>query len=176
MKYILMVMSCLLLTGCGSIINGTTQKVAVTSTPDSAQAVAVGGERTCECVTPCTLVLKRKFSHTVTVSKDGYKPQSVGLTSTTSGAVAGNILAGGLIGWGVDAASGGDSKLVPEAISVTLEPAKQEEPQANPEKAIAPTQAQGLEAELSAIDKMKVEGKISEKEAASLRKKAIEKY
>lgn len=169
-------LSVLFISGCGSMVNGTTQKIAATSTPPGAKAVAMGGDKSVECVTPCTLVLKRKYSHTVTISKEGYKPQTASLTSTLSGAVGGNILAGGLIGWGVDAASGGDSKLVPEAINVTLEQDKPVDPLATKEPSPAPTQAQGLEAELAGIDKMKEEGKITDKEAVVLRKKAIEKF
>lgn len=36
----------------------------------------------------------------------------------------GNIAAGGLIGWGVDAATGAQYKLVPETVNVELQPAK----------------------------------------------------
>ena len=39
---------------------------------------------------------------------------------TFSGAVAGNLIAGGLIGWGVDAISGAQYKLVPETVNLTL--------------------------------------------------------
>ena len=168
---------CLMLAGCGSIVNGTTQKVAANSTPAGAKVVALGGPKPVECVTPCTLALKRKYTQTLTITKEGYKPQTATLTSSVSGAVAGNILLGGLIGWGVDASSGGDSKLVPEAVNVTLEQDKPVvDPLATKEPIPAPTQAQNLETELAGIDKMKDEGKVSDKEAAVLRKKAIEKF
>jgi|GEM_PF-1459731 len=106
--------------GCATIIHGTTQAIPVTSEPPGATVVVTTGDG--RATTPGTLELKRKTGHILTFSKDGYKPDTVKLESVLSGAVAGNILLGGVIGWGVDATTGADSRLVPESVHVVLTP------------------------------------------------------
>lgn len=105
--------------GCATIIHGTTQEIPVTSEPPGATVATTGDVKT---TTPGKLELKRKTGHVLTFTKEGYKPETTKLESVLSGAVAGNIIAGGLIGWGVDAATGGDSRLVPESVHVILKP------------------------------------------------------
>lgn len=88
-----------------------------------------------------------------------------------SGAVAGNLLAGGLIGWGVDAASGADSRLTPESVYVILE---------HDATALQPgptlDKAESLQADLKRLDELHATGTISEDEHAALRQKVIDKY
>jgi len=103
--------------GCATIINGTTQKIPFNSNPSGATVKTSDGM---ECTTPCSLELKRKIDHMVTIEKTGYEPFQLNLHSVISGTVAGNILLGGLIGWGVDAGTGGEDKLVPDKVDVTL--------------------------------------------------------
>jgi hypothetical protein len=105
-------------TGCATIINGTTQDIPITSSPEGA-SVQVDEFRG---TTPTTVELSRKRSHLVQLSKPGYLSETVKLERVVSGAVAGNIIAGGLIGWGVDAASGGQYRLVPDSVHVTMRP------------------------------------------------------
>ncbi len=105
--------------GCATIVNGTTQKVSVSSDPPGAQLV-VDGEST--YTTPATVELSRKRDHLLTISKDGYHTEQIAVQKVISGAVAGNIIAGGLVGWGVDAISGAQYKLVPKTVAVTLRP------------------------------------------------------
>ena len=105
--------------GCATIIHGTTQEIPITSEPPGATVATTGDVR---ATTPGKLELKRKTGHVLTFSKEGYKSDTVKLESVLSGAVAGNILVGGLIGWGVDAATGADSRLVPESVHVVLKP------------------------------------------------------
>ncbi|GJD35738.1 hypothetical protein [Methylobacterium aerolatum] len=63
-----------------------------------------------------------------TFEKDGFRPRSVPVRTEIVGkggaAVAGNILAGGVIGLGVDAATGAAYDHTPNPVSVTLEPAR----------------------------------------------------
>ena len=66
-------------------------------------------------------MLKRKNDHLITVQRQGYQSRSVAVVKNVGGAVWGNILAGGLIGWGVDAVSGAQYNLVPETINVRLD-------------------------------------------------------
>lgn len=105
-------------TGCATVVKGSTQKVPISSEPSSAD-VLVDGNLMGQ--TPTTLVLKRKNDHLITVQRQGYQSRSVAVVKNVGGAVWGNILAGGLIGWGVDAVSGAQYNLVPETINVRLD-------------------------------------------------------
>ena len=109
----------LLSTGCATIVKGTTEKVPVASDPATAD-ILVDGNLVGQ--TPSVVVLKRKNDHLLTIQKVGYQPKSVAVVKDVGGAVWGNILAGGLVGWGVDAASGAQYNLVPATVSVKLEP------------------------------------------------------
>ncbi len=72
--------------------------------------------------TPTTLEVKRKRAHLLTLTKAGYEDETVRLEPVLSGAVAGNIIAGGFIGWGIDACNGSQYRLIPEAIQVRMRP------------------------------------------------------
>ena len=89
--------------GCASIVHGTTQSIPVSSDPSGAN-LTVAGTAT-KFTTPCKVELARKTDHLLRFEKDGYDPATVEVKHVLSGAVAGNIIAGGLIGWGVDAAT-----------------------------------------------------------------------
>lgn len=114
---------CTLLPGCASIIHGTRQKVAVSTNPPG--ATVSDGETTVQ--TPGSLNLKRNEDYVLTITKPGYETETVKVTHVISGAVAGNLLAGGLIGWGVDAISGAQWRLEPETITVNLRPLREGE-------------------------------------------------
>lgn len=66
--------------------------------------------------------MKRKRDHLVTLSLEGYRSKSMPMVRDVGGAVWGNILAGGLIGWGVDATSGAQYNLSPKVVHVKLIP------------------------------------------------------
>ncbi|MFN4174655.1 MAG: PEGA domain-containing protein [Parachlamydiaceae bacterium] len=113
----LIISSLLILSSCATIINGPTQKVPLTSYPAGAM-VEVDG-----CYvghTPLTVSVNRNMDHIVTFSKEGYVPQTYQLTHVMSAAVAGNIIAGGLVGWGVDAVTGSQYRIVPETLAADL--------------------------------------------------------
>jgi hypothetical protein len=105
--------------GCATIVKGTTQSIPVASDPSSAD-ILVDGNLVGQ--TPTAIQLKRKHDHLVTIQKVGFRPKSVAVVKNVGGAVWGNIIAGGLIGWGVDATTGAQYNLVPKTISVQLEP------------------------------------------------------
>lgn len=106
-------------TGCATIVQGTTAKIPVASDPTGAD-ILVDGNFVGQ--TPTTVVLKKKTDHLVTIQKVGYQPKSVPVVKTVGGAVWGNILAGGLIGWGVDASNGAQYNLIPTTIALKLDP------------------------------------------------------
>ena len=107
--------------GCATITRGTTEAWVVESEPAGAQVRLSSGQT---CTTPCTLELKRKNSFGVEIEKEGYDRVSTQVVSSNSraGAVgmAGNVLIGGLIGVGVDAASGATKELRPNPLVVKL--------------------------------------------------------
>jgi hypothetical protein len=75
--------------------------------------------------TPCSIKMPRKSQFTATITKPGYKNAKVVVTNKVAGgggaAMAGNLLAGGLIGAGVDASSGAMLDLTPNPAIVILE-------------------------------------------------------
>jgi PEGA domain len=115
------------LSGCASITRGTTENISIASSPSGAEATITGLEVPTACVTPCAIIAKRNADIAVTFAKEGYEPQTVQLTTEVPGTgaagFAGNLLAGGLIGMGVDAATGAATDHKPNPVIVTLQPA-----------------------------------------------------
>jgi hypothetical protein len=118
-----MVLPCL---GCASVTRGTTENISISTTPSGATADISGLDIPTACVTPCVVQAKRNADITVTINKEGYEPQTIPLTKeipgTGAAGFAGNILAGGLIGMGVDAATGAAQDHKPNPVIVTLQP------------------------------------------------------
>ena len=110
-------LSALLLTGCGSIINGTTQNMTVKATPSSADIKLLSSNGSIIAQSKGSLFYNLERSdgffdganYNLEVSSAGYENQIIPLTSSASGwYIGGNILLGGLIGWLiVDPATGG---------------------------------------------------------------------
>jgi hypothetical protein len=107
------------LSACATVVNGTTQRIPIASEPPAADVIVDGAS---VGVTPTAVKLKRNADHLVTIQKAGYEPKTVPIVKDIGGAVWGNVLVGGLIGWGVDAASGSQYSLAPSTVSVTLAP------------------------------------------------------
>ena len=108
-----------MLSGCATVLNGTSQPVGFQSDPLGAEVELVTGLK---CTTPCEYSMKRGDDSRVTFSKPGYEPVIVYIQSRTGGSVAGNILAGGIIGGVVDASNGASNHLYPDPVSVRLVP------------------------------------------------------
>jgi hypothetical protein len=117
---------CAVMGGCASITRGTTENISIASTPSGAEATITGLEVPTACVTPCAIVAKRNADIAVTFQKEGYEPQTVQLTTevpaTGAAGFAGNIIAGGLVGMGVDAVTGAATDHKPNPVVVTLQP------------------------------------------------------
>ena len=109
-------------TGCATITRGSTQAITITSQPTGATVSMSNGER---CETPCTRKFKRKFSIALEICKAGYKTVNTDIKSQIAGAgaagMAGNVIFGGLIGVGVDVATGATKELKPNPLLVSLE-------------------------------------------------------
>lgn len=124
MRYVFLLAALMTLTGCATIINGTTQEIAITSEPAGARVVVNGFERGS---TPIVLKLERDETYVMTIKKDGFEDSSLSLNKSVSGWVWGNILLGGLIGLAVDLGAGGMYVLDPPQAQVTLS-AKPQQP------------------------------------------------
>ncbi len=94
--------------GCATIIQGTTEPVSVSSLPEQgAQCTLKNSEGVWYITTPGSAVVhKTKNDMTVDCTKAGFAPGHLLANSHFGGTTAGNIIAGGVIGMGVDAASG----------------------------------------------------------------------
>lgn len=141
--------------GCATIINGSTQQVSVSSDPPGAQVMADGNPIG---VTPLVIDLQRKSNHIVTVSMDGYHTEQVSVVKVMSGAVAGNILAGGFIGWGIDAASGAQYKLKPDTVTVQMRRLGPGESNRDPASAFT------LEDQIRQLDRLRRDGILTDEE------------
>jgi hypothetical protein len=110
------------LSGCSTIIEGTSQQISVATTPSGARCVAEreGARIGVVDPTPGTLtVQKTKHDIIFKCSKNGAGEAVFINKSGTAYATAGNLIIGGLIGWGIDSATGSDNKYAsPIAISL----------------------------------------------------------
>jgi hypothetical protein len=115
-----------MLGGCASITRGTTENISIASTPSGAEATISGLEVPTACVTPCAIVAKRSADISISFAKPGFETEMVTLTkevpATGAAGFAGNVIAGGLIGMGVDAATGAALDHKPNPVMVTLRP------------------------------------------------------
>ena len=115
-----------MLGGCASVTRGTTENISISSTPSGVEAVVSGLEVPTTCTTPCAVVVKRNADISITFQKEGYEPQIVPLSRDIPGSgaagFAGNLLLGGVIGMGVDAATGAATDHKPNPVIVTMQP------------------------------------------------------
>ena len=100
------------LTGCASIVSGTNQVVSVETLVPTGKVVGANCKLQNDkgvyfVTTPGTVTVHRAYGDmSVTCDKAGMTPTTASFKSSTKGMLAGNILFGGVIGAGVDAASG----------------------------------------------------------------------
>jgi len=85
------------LSGCATVVRGTTEPLFLNSTPPGATAKLSTGY---SCMTPCQVVMDRNASFTVTFSRDGCQEEQVSVFPTLAG---GGVLLGGLVDYGTGA-------------------------------------------------------------------------
>ncbi len=112
------------LCSCGSISRGTSENVVISALPNDAKVTTSLGHACPQ--SPCTIKVERKAQFTVFAEKEGYKPGRLDVKTKVSGegatGFAGNILVGGVIGMGVDAATGAALDHYPNPAYVVLVP------------------------------------------------------
>lgn len=129
--------------GCASVVRGTTEKVTVNSEPaDATIRTSLG--HSCP-MSPCTVEVSRKTEFTAFAEKEGFKPGQMYIGTKMSGGgaagMAGNVLVGGVIGVGVDAATGATLDHFPNPAIIKLAPVDSAEESTNVQKPPAPPKA-----------------------------------
>lgn len=114
-----------LLCGCATITKGTDQQISLDTPgyPGSQCKLSSRGIGTRSVVTPALVVLpKSRFDIAVTCEAACARGQGV-IVSGTEAVTAGNVLIGGVVGLGVDSASGAMNKYTEQtAIAMTPVP------------------------------------------------------
>jgi hypothetical protein len=122
------------LSACGTITQGTSQDITVTSNPVGAHCdLTRKGEHVATLdKTPGTVkVDKTKNDILLTCNLAGYQEASVNLESGYGVGTFGNIILGGGIGWAIDSATGADNKY-PSTAAVQFVPVNATPPTAPP--------------------------------------------
>jgi hypothetical protein len=110
--------------GCATIIEGSSQSIAIATSPPGAncQVDRQGLHLGTVAPTPGSLHLdKSKNDITVSCTKDGYQPASIAQSPRFGGTTFGNIVAGGIVGVAIDAASGANYSY-PQEVRLDLAP------------------------------------------------------
>ena len=108
-----------LLSGCATILKDDSQPVAFTSDPAGA-TVRINGAAVGQ--TPTTVMLKHSVKRQmVLVEKEGFHPEAFRLEKKVDALTFGNVIAGGVIGFGVDIATGNATNYA-ESVHVRLRP------------------------------------------------------
>ena len=118
MKKIGLLIACVIVAGCASIIHGGSQDIGVSTSPAGAK-VTVDNQST--GITPFVAKLSRKGDHIIRLELDGYQPTEVRLTKSVSGWVWGNLVFGGVVGIAVDATTGAMYSLSPNQVQSALQ-------------------------------------------------------
>lgn len=129
-----------MLSACATLVNGSSQNVTVSTNPPGANCTLdrVGARIGAIPVTPGSVRLdKSKNDLSVTCSKEGYQTATVAHAPSFGAATFGNLIAGGIVGVVVDAASGANYSY-PDDIRMDLA--------ANPAPAAPPVASGGPDA------------------------------
>lgn len=145
-KLILLLPMLAIATGCATVTRGSSDTLVINSTPSGADVKIYRtnagftakeikdntiadpknpGAGPILGTTPGSFKLARKGEYRVELSKQGYKTVEASVSNRVSGAgtagMAGNVLAGGIIGIIVDSRTGASKNLTPNPLNVNLE-------------------------------------------------------
>ena len=124
MRSLILCFSVIVIAGCATIVKGTTQMVAIDTpgAPGASCELSSPGIGSRSVVTPATIELdKSQHNIAVTCRKACFQDGVAMIPSYTEGMAAGNVIAGGVIGLGVDAATGAMNKYA-DRTSITMIP------------------------------------------------------
>lgn len=114
----------IMLSGCASVVKGSTQSVAITTPPIEGATCTLTNPKgeTWTVVSPGIATIGRsKHDLQVKCVKVGYRDGFAVLSSSFEGWTLGNLFIGGIIGFGVDAATGAINEY-PHAFQVPMTP------------------------------------------------------
>lgn len=118
MRYVAVLFSLCLMTGCATLIHGSDQEVQITSDPSTAQ-VEVNGRPIGE--TPTSATLERNRSYTVKIYREGFETHTTTLRRGWSLWTSANLFNFLLPGLLIDASTGAFYSLQPGEISADLD-------------------------------------------------------
>lgn len=105
-----------LLSGCASIVSGTNQSISVVTPPTTGAMCSLSNNKGNWFInkTPGSVTVHQSYNDlNVSCNKKGYLPASQKVKSKTKAMAFGNAIFGGVIGAGVDVASGAAYKYPP---------------------------------------------------------------
>lgn len=124
LKRAIAIIPLIFLVSCGSITRGTEEAVTITSDPADARISTSIGNSCPQ--SPCTFKVKRKAEFTAYAEKPGYEKGSIDIKTKVSGkgaaGMAGNVIVGGVIGVGIDSATGAALDHYPNPAHIKLQP------------------------------------------------------
>lgn len=103
--------------GCATIISGSSQKIPIASNPSGATVTI---DSLPAGTTPLVADLSRKRLHRLKIELPGYFPYEEIISQQVNSVVFANILLGGIIGAGVDIATGASNNLTPDGVRAEL--------------------------------------------------------
>ena len=111
------------LSGCASVIKGSTASLGITTPPvTGATCTLSSSEGSWQMTSPGTVTVSRsKHDINIRCTKEGYQEAAAVIPSSFEGWTLGNLLIGGIIGVGVDAATGAMNDY-PNAFQVPMTP------------------------------------------------------
>lgn len=115
---------------CSSIVEGTSQEIAISTSPSGADCALEREGITIARVNPtpgAVLIEKTKHDITIKCQKADFHESVYFNKSDVAGATFGNILIGGGVGWIIDSASGADNKYT-SPVNIPLVPLNQPAP------------------------------------------------
>ena len=157
-----------LVTGCGSVINGSHQSIPVTTNPPGATITETQTQDS--ALSPSVLDLKRDKDYVLTITKEGYETQTVKIQHVISGTAAGNLVGLTILGTAIDNATGAAWDLKPENIVVTLTPLSPEE-KANQAHLLT---KETLQSQLVNLEQLKSSNLLTDSQYAVLRNLTIQ--
>lgn len=114
---LILLVGIVLLSGCATILSGTSQTVKVNSVPSGAKVQVDGIDRG---VTPAALKLKKgNEGQIITLKMEGYETKTFQPETSFNGVAILNMFS--LLGWGIDAVTGAIYKYSPRYYEVELE-------------------------------------------------------
>jgi PEGA domain-containing protein len=105
------------LSGCATVIRGTSEDLQIYSTPAGAAASLSDGQT---CTTPCSVKIARGKAYQVTLAKDGCEAQTQLISPQIAGSGVAEAVVFGVAGGAVDVADDAVYDSQPNPLSATM--------------------------------------------------------